>query len=140
MILIPSLTLLQSNIFDRKIRENKPQELNLQTASKTNSYLDTILSLGFKMKRKRPSYCAIPSMTFGWHNVRQLTDSKYRSRLDNYTACSPNFSTKSYCANRDRFFIEGSLNLAHVYNWGINHSAMVEFGDGDLIIAINLTF
>lgn len=140
VIISPSLTLLQTNIFERKIRETKPKGLNLKTEPKTHSFLDTIVSLGFKMKRQRVNYCAIPSIILGWHKALQLTDSMYRSELDNYRACAPNFLTKSYCGDRDRFFIDASLNLAHVYNWGVNHRVMFEFGNGDLILAINLSF
>lgn len=139
IFIIPSLTLLQTNVFNRKISENKPKELNLQTEAKTHSYLDTILSLGFKTQKIWPACCAIPSITFGWHNVRHLTDRNYTSRLDNYRACCSSFSTKTYSAHRDRFFIEGALNMAHVCNWGVNHSARVEFGSGDLILAVHLS-
>lgn len=140
VIISPSITLLQTNIFERKIRETKPNGLNLKTEPKTHSFLDTIISLGFKLKRQRVNYCTIPSILFGWHKSLQLTDSIYKAKLDNYTACAPNFVTKSYCGNRDRFFIDASLNLSHVYNWGINHRAMVEFGNGDIILAVSLSF
>lgn len=140
VIITPGITLLQTNILERKTRETKPKGLNLKTDPKTHSFLDTIVSLGFKMKRQRVNYCAIPSIVLGWHKALQLTDSIYKSKLDNYTSCAPNFLTKSYCGDRDRFFIDASLNLAHVYNWGVNHRVMVEFGNGDIILAVNLTF
>ena len=139
IFLIPNLTLLQTNIFNKKISEDQPKGLNLQTEANTDSYLDTIVSLGFKARHESQAHCAIPSLTFGWHNVWQLTDRNYTSKLDNYTACQPSFSTKTYSANRDRFFIEGAVNLTHVQDWGINHSARFEFGNGDLIIAVHLS-
>lgn len=138
--LTPKVEFIQSNILTGQIRENKPKGLNLQTESKTDSYLDTILSLAIEIERIHATHCIIPFIIFGWHNVIPLSNPIFKSRLDTYCACAPNFITRTYCNQRNRFLVESGLRVFHCNDWGIVLTYRGEFGKGEFISALECSF
>lgn len=123
----PQLNFTQVNVFQSSIKENKREDISLKTASKNFRYLNMSLSLKLEQEIIHSCCSITPSLQFGWHNTRQLSDKNFNSKIAGYSLRKKYFITETYTGNTGLYFLEGSVGLSDRENSSLKLSYRAEF-------------
>lgn len=124
---IPQLKFTQINVFQSSIKENRSKDMCLKTASKNFRYLNMSFSLQIERSIIHSCYCITPSLQFGWHNTRLLSDTNFISKISGYMSHTKDFRTETYSGNTSLYFLEGAIGLSDGENNSLLLSYKTEF-------------
>lgn len=124
---IPQLTFTQVNVFQSAIKEDKTIDASLKTSSKNFRYLNMSLSLQVEHPILHFCYSITPSLQFGWHNSRLLSDKTFNSKISSYIIRNKDFRTETYSGNMNLYFLQGAIALSDNKNSNLKLSYKAEF-------------
>lgn len=124
---IPQLTFTQINVFQSAIKEDKIIDASLKTSSKNFRYLNMSLSLQVEQPIIHSCCSITPSLQFGWHNSRLLSDKTFNSKLNGYIIRNKDFRTETYSGNTNLYFLQGAIALSDKENSRLELSYKAEF-------------
>lgn len=124
---IPQLTFTQVNVFQSAIKEDKTVDASLKTSSKNFRYLNMSLSLQVEQPIIHSCCCITPSLQFGWHNSRLLSDKTFNSKINGYIIRNKDFRTETYIGNTNLYFVQGAIALSDKENSSLELSYKAEF-------------
>lgn len=124
---IPQLNFTQINIFQSAIKEDKTVDASLKTSSKNFRYLNMSLSLRIEKAMIYTCCSLTPSLQFGWHKSRLLSDKNFNSKLKGYILRKKDFRTETYSGNMNLYFLQGAVALSRKDNNSLELAYKAEF-------------